>query len=50
MSRERFLKAFIAKRRPDAANAEKSIAEEQKKYEAFVAPEAVAARQAKYKA
>jgi len=50
ISRERFLKAFIAKRRPDVANAEKSIADEQKKYEAFVAPEATAARQAKYKA
>jgi hypothetical protein len=49
-SRERFLKAFIAKRRPDAAYAEKFIAEEQKKYEAFVTPEATAARQAKYKA
>ena len=50
VSRERFLKAFIAKRRPDAANAETYIADQQKQYEAFVAPEAASARQAKYKA
>ncbi|MEK6742648.1 MAG: hypothetical protein AABZ15_03510 [Nitrospirota bacterium] len=50
ISRERYLKAFIAKRRPDAANAESYIADQQKKYEAFVAPDAYAARQAKYKA
>ncbi len=50
VARERFLKAFISKRRPDAANAEQYIAEQQKKYDAFVAPEAAAARQAKYKA
>jgi hypothetical protein len=50
VSRERFLTAFIATRRPDAANAEKNIADQQKKYEAFVAPEATAARQAEYKA
>ncbi len=50
ISRERYLKAFIAKRRPDAANAEIYIADQQKKYEAFIAPDAYAARQAKYKA
>lgn len=50
VSRERYLKAFIAKRRPEAANAERYIAEQQKKYEAFIAPDAYAARQAKYKA
>lgn len=50
VSRERFLKAFIAKRRPDAANAEQFIADQQMKYDAFVAPEATAARRAKYKA
>ena len=50
VSRERFLRAFIAKRRPEAANAERYIADQQRKYEAFVAPDAYAARQAKYKA
>lgn len=50
VSRERYLKAFIAKRRPEAANAERYIADQQKKYEAFVAPAAYAARQARYKA
>lgn len=50
VSRERFLKAYIAQRRPDAANAEKYIADQQKQYDAFVTPEATAARQAKYKA
>lgn len=50
ISRERFLKAFIAKRRPDAANAEISIADQRKKYEEFIAPAATSARQAKYKA
>jgi hypothetical protein len=50
ITRERYLKAFIAKRRPEAANAERYIADQQKKYEAFVAPDASAARQAKYKA
>jgi len=50
VSCERFLKAFIAKRRPDAANAERYIAEQQKQYDAFVAPAASSARQAKYKA
>jgi hypothetical protein len=50
VSRERFLKAFIAKRRPEAANAERYIVDKQKKYEEFVAPAAYAARQAKYKA
>ncbi len=50
VSRERFLEAFIAKRRPEAANAETFIAEQQKSHDAFVAPEAAAARQAKYKA
>ncbi len=49
-SRERFLKAFIARHRPDAANAEMYIADQQKKYAAFAAPEATSARQAKYKA
>jgi len=49
VSRERFLKAWIAARRPDAANAEAYIADQQKKYDAFVAPDATAARQAKYK-
>src|SRR5450830_1291164 len=44
VSRERFLKAFIAKRRPDAANAEQFIADQQMKYDAFVAPEATVAR------
>jgi hypothetical protein len=50
VSRERYLKAFIAKRRPEAANAERYIADQRKQYEAFVAPDAYAARQAKYKA
>ena len=50
ISRERFLKAFIAKRRPEAANAERYIADQQRKYEAFIAPDAYAARQVKYKA
>ncbi len=50
VSRERYLKAFIAKRRPDAANAEIYIADQQKKLDAFIAPDASAARQAKYKA
>jgi len=50
ISRERYLKAFIAKQRPVAANAERYIAEQQKQYEAFVAPAASSARQAKYKA
>lgn len=50
ISRERFLKAFIAKRRPEAANAEKYIADQQKKYQAFVAQKASAAREAKYQA
>lgn len=50
VSRERFLKAFIAKRRPSAASAEQYIADQQKQYDAFVTPEATAARQAKYKA
>lgn len=50
ISRERFLKAFIAKRRVEAANAERYIADQQQKYQAFVAPDAYAARQAKYQA
>ena len=49
-SRERFLKAFIATHKPDAANAELYIADQQKKLDAFLAPAAAAARQAKYKA
>ena len=47
-SRERFLKAWIAARRPDAAHAEAYIADQQKQYDAFIAPDAAAARQAKY--
>ena len=50
VSRERFLKAFIATHKPDAANAELYIAAQQKQLDAFLAPAAVAARQAKYKA
>lgn len=50
ISRERYLKAFIAKRRTDADNAENYIAVQQKQLEAFTAPDASAARQAKYKA
>ncbi|MFA5911631.1 MAG: hypothetical protein WC815_22870 [Vicinamibacterales bacterium] len=50
VSRERYLKAFIAKRRPDAVNAERYIADQQRQYDAFVAPAAAAARQAKYQA
>lgn len=50
ISRERYLKAFIAKRRPEVANAERYIADQQQKYQAFIAPAAYAARQAKYKA
>ncbi len=50
VSRERFLKAFIAKHRPEAANAERYIASQQQKYQAFIAPVAYAARQAKYQA
>lgn len=50
ITRERFLKAFIAKHRSNAANAEIYIAEKQKELDAFIAPAAVAARQAKYKA
>jgi len=50
VSRERYLKAFVAKRRGEAAQAEIYIADQQKKLDAFLTPEATAARQAKYKA
>jgi hypothetical protein len=50
VSRERFLKALIAKSRPNAASAEQYIADQQKLYDAFVTPEATSARQAKYQA
>jgi hypothetical protein len=48
VSRERFLKAFIAKRRGEAALADTYIADQQKKLDEFKKPEAAAARQAKY--
>ncbi len=50
VSRERYLKAFIVKRRPEAANADAGIADQQKKLDAFLTPEATRARQEKYKA
>jgi len=43
VSRERFLKAFIAKRRGEAALAEASIADQQKKLDEFKKPESAAA-------
>ncbi|MEI6670312.1 MAG: hypothetical protein WCP29_19380 [Acidobacteriota bacterium] len=49
VSRERYLKALIAARRPTAASAEVYIAAQQKQYDAFLTPEATAARQAKYR-
>lgn len=50
VSRERFLKAFVAERRGEAAIAEASIVDQQKKLDEFRKSEASAARQAKYAA
>ncbi len=50
VSRERYLNAFIATRRREAATAEASITDQQRKLDAFLSPDATATRQEKYKA